>query len=59
EEEKNSQAINDEAEKTGSAFPWWGNSIDNMGLESLEEIKDSLEKLKLNLILNLDAKKLM
>jgi hypothetical protein len=59
EEENNWQAINDEAEKTGFTIPsWWNNSIDDMSLESLEEFKNSLETLKLNLRLNLDAKKL-
>jgi hypothetical protein len=54
----NWQAINDEEEKTGFTFPWWNNSIDDMSLESLEEFKNSLETLKLNLRLNLDSKKL-
>jgi hypothetical protein len=54
---KNWQAINDETKKTSSDFPWWNNSIDNIHLESIEEFKNSLEKLKLNSVLNLDAKK--
>ncbi|XP_045802362.1 agamous-like MADS-box protein AGL62 [Trifolium pratense] len=60
EEEKNLEAINDEAEKSGYGIPdWWNGSIDDMSLESLQEFKNSLETLKLNLRLNLDAKKLM
>jgi hypothetical protein len=56
---KNWQAINDETKKTSSDCPCWNNSIDNIYLESIEEFKNSLEKLKLNSVLNLDAKKLI
>jgi archaellum component FlaC len=56
---KNWQAINDETKKTSSDCPCWNNSIDNIYLESIEEFKNSLEKLKLNWVLNLDAKKLI
>ncbi|CAJ2639495.1 unnamed protein product [Trifolium pratense] len=60
EEEKNLQAINDEAEKSGSISScWWNNPIDDMDLQSLEEFKNSLEKFRLNLGSAYDAKKLI
>ncbi|CAJ2633093.1 unnamed protein product [Trifolium pratense] len=60
EEEKNLQTINDEAEKSGSISScWWNDPIDDMDLQSLEEFKISLEKLRLNLGSALDEKKLM
>ncbi|GAU29734.1 hypothetical protein TSUD_392230 [Trifolium subterraneum] len=57
EEKKNFEAI--EKEKGGSIFPWWGDSIDNMDLESLEEFVASLQNLRLNLGSAMDEKKLM
>ncbi|XP_045798742.1 agamous-like MADS-box protein AGL62 [Trifolium pratense] len=60
EEEKNWQAINDEAEKSGSISScWWNDPIDDMDLQSLEEFKTYLEKLRLNLGSANDEKKLM
>ncbi|GAU51682.1 hypothetical protein TSUD_414960 [Trifolium subterraneum] len=60
EEEKIFQAINDEATKSGSILScWWNDPIDDMDLQSLEEFKTSLEKLRLNLGSAEDEKKLM
>ncbi|GAU51681.1 hypothetical protein TSUD_414950 [Trifolium subterraneum] len=60
EEEKNLQAINDEATKSGSILScWWNDPIEDMDLESLVEFKTSLEKLRLNLGSAEDEKKLM
>jgi hypothetical protein len=60
EEEKNLKAIIDAKDKSDSIFPcWWGDSIDDMDLESLEEFKSSLQNLRLNLGSAIDQKKLM
>jgi hypothetical protein len=60
EEEKNLKAIIDEKNKSDSIFPiWWGDSIDDMDLASLEEFTSSLQNLKLNLGSAIDQKKLM
>jgi hypothetical protein len=58
EEEKNLKAIIEEKNKSNSIFPvWWGDSIDDMDLASLEEFKFSLQNLKLNLGSAIDEKK--
>jgi len=45
------------AEKNSPCFPpWWNLSTENMGLEDLEQFKNSLESLKLNLIATLQEK---
>jgi hypothetical protein len=60
EEEKNLKAIIDAKSKSDSIFPcWWGDSIDDMDLESLEEFTASLQNLRLNLSSAIDQKKLM
>jgi hypothetical protein len=60
EEEKNLKAMVDAKDKSDSIFPcWWGDSIDDMDLESLEEFKSSLQNLRLNLGSAIDQKKLM
>ncbi|GAU12599.1 hypothetical protein TSUD_132090 [Trifolium subterraneum] len=60
EEEKNLQAINNAAAKSDSILScWWNDPIDDMDLQSLEEFKTSLEKLRLNLGSAEDEKKLM
>jgi hypothetical protein len=60
EEEKNLKAIIDVKSKSNSIFPvWWGDSIDDMDLESLEEFTTSLQNLRLNLSSAIDQKKLM
>ncbi|WJX56554.1 hypothetical protein P8452_42203 [Trifolium repens] len=60
EEEKNLKAIIDSKSKSDSIFPcWWGDSIDDMDLESLEEFTTSLQNLRLNLSSAIDQKKLM
>ncbi|KAK2456239.1 hypothetical protein P8452_03192 [Trifolium repens] len=57
EEEKNLKAIIEEKNKSNSIFPvWWGDSIDDMDLASLEEFKFSLQNLKLNLGSAIDEK---
>jgi hypothetical protein len=54
------KAIIDEKNKSDSIFPiWWGDSIDDMDLASLEEFTSSLQNLKLNLGSAIDQKKLM
>jgi hypothetical protein len=58
EEENNLEVIIDEKNKSNSIFPlWWGDSIDDMDLASLEEFKSSLQNLKLNLGSAIDEKK--
>ena len=48
-----------ETNKSSSCFScWWGHSIDDMALESLEEFKTALVKLKLNLDASLEGKKI-
>ncbi|GAU51831.1 hypothetical protein TSUD_416180 [Trifolium subterraneum] len=61
EEKENFEAIiTNEKEKGNSVFPcWWGDSIDDMNLESLEEFTASLQNLRLNLGSAMDEKKLM
>ncbi|GAU29736.1 hypothetical protein TSUD_392250 [Trifolium subterraneum] len=62
EEEKNNfeAIITNEKTKGDSIFPcWWGDSIDDMDLESLEEFTASLQNLRLNLGSAVDEKKLM
>jgi hypothetical protein len=51
------KAIIEEKNKSNSIFPvWWGDSIDDMDLASLEEFKFSLQNLKLNLGSAIDEK---
>jgi len=58
EEKKNLQAVK-ETNKSSSCLPsWWDHSIDDMALESLEQFKTSLKKLKLNLVASLQGKEI-
>ncbi|XP_057432507.1 agamous-like MADS-box protein AGL62 [Lotus japonicus] len=51
EEQRKLQAIMEEKEMKGSVFPsWWETLIDDMDLDSVEQFKNSMENLKLNLI---------
>ncbi|XP_057425368.1 agamous-like MADS-box protein AGL62 [Lotus japonicus] len=51
EEQRKLQAIIEEKENKGFVFPsWWETPIDDMGLDSVEQLKNSMEILKLNLI---------
>lgn len=57
EEENNYLEGIKERNKSSSCFScWWGHSIDDMALESLEQFKTSLVKLKLNLDASLQGK---
>ncbi|KAK7349339.1 hypothetical protein VNO77_06635 [Canavalia gladiata] len=50
EEKKRLQEIK-EAQESNSGFPsWWNHTIEEMGLDNLEQFKTSLELLKLNLV---------
>ncbi|TKY64204.1 Agamous MADS-box protein AGL62 [Spatholobus suberectus] len=58
EEKKRLQAMR-EAQKSGSCFPsWWNQSTEGMSLESLEQFKASLERLKFNLVGAVQGKQL-
>jgi len=58
EKENNLQGVK-ETNKNSSCLPsWWGHSIDDMTLESLQQFKTSLKKLKLNLAASLEGKEI-
>lgn len=58
EEKKKLQVLTEEHKSSSSSFPsWWNLSIENMNLECLEEFKNSLERLKLNLVTTMEVKR--